>query len=281
VAVSNLLTEASEFILTEGSDNIALSITPLFFGVATNPSDEGSVTEPQTGLALTPPSSMAANDLVVVFQTAQGGANNDGKAINNDGGQVWTTDNEAGSYSYVGSPQSVKIYWCIFNGTWDANPSWDFPNVTGTQAASLQMLVFRPHPPPLTDNPLWGLDQPNSWATYSDPDSPYTVSITGRTPSRDHNISIAYWTSDDDNTWGSLSGTNWEQTGLSSQYRNSGGTNHSVSFAYQLQDGAAGTNNVAQNQATAGPDQGATGILTFYSYDSADILLFSLLGVGK
>ena len=235
---------------------------PTFFGVATNPVDGGSLAEPQTGATLTPPGSMTTGDLVVVFLYNENGAAGDGMQINNTGGQTWTSDTTDGSYSFSGTAAGHRIYWCRFNGTWSANPTFDFPAKAGTRGCGMQMLVFRPD----SSTKVWGLDTAPSWAGYSAPTTPFTVTITGLTPANSDTVTIASWGSDDDNTWDTLSGTGWSKTGLGAQYANTGGSDLSKTYAYNLKGASSATNNVSQNQATLGGDAGATCIVCFYAY---------------
>jgi hypothetical protein len=79
---------------------------------------------------------------------------------------------------------------------------------------------------------------------------------------------LASWSSADDNTWGTLTGTNWVKTSLSNQYRNLAGNDSSSTFAYQLQTTAAPTNNVSQTQLTVGNDATAWRRITFYEQDA-------------
>lgn len=234
---------------------------PTFFGVATNPADGGSLTEPQTGATLTPPGSMQTGDLVVVYLYNENGSAGDGLQINNTGGQTWTSDTTSGSYSYSGAAAGHRLYWCTFNGTWSANPTFDFPAKAGTRGCGMQMLVFRPD----STSKVWSIDTAPSWAGFSAPTTPFTVTITGLTPSNSDTVTLARWCSDDDNTWGSLSGTGWSKTGLGAQYANTGGSDLSTTYAYNLKGSPSATNNVSQNQATLGGDAGSTVIVSFYA----------------
>jgi len=235
---------------------------PTFFGVSTNPADTpGSLVEPQTALALTPPGSMQAGDLVIVRLYNESGSAGDGLQINGTGGQSWTSDTTSGSYSYSGSAAGHRLYWCTFNGTWSADPTFDFPAKSGTRGCGMQMLVFRPD----SSTKVWYLDTAPSWAGFSAPTTPFTVTVTGITPANTDTVTLAGWCSDDDNTWGSLSGTGWSQTGLGAQYRNQGGSDLSTAYAYNLKGAPSATNNVSLNQATLGGDAGSTFIVAWYA----------------
>lgn len=236
---------------------------PTFFGISTNPADAGSLAEPQTGLPLTPPASMTTGDLVIVRLYNESGSAGDGLQINGTGGQDWTSDTTSGSYSYTGTAAGHRIYWCRFNGTWSADPTFDFPAKAGTRGCGMQMLVFRPD----SSTKIWGVDTALSWVGYTAPSTPFTVTITaGYTPTNPDTVTLAGWCSDDDNTWGTLSGSGWSKTGLGAQYRNTGGSDLSTTYAYTLLGTASSLPNVSQNQATLGGDAGSTFIVTFYAY---------------
>jgi hypothetical protein len=218
-------------------------MTITFFGVAVNPTDNGTnTTDP---VAITPPASMQAGDLVVVMNHSRTSSGT--LSINNNGGQSWTSLTQNNN-----SFCRRRFYWCIFNGTWSANPSFN----TGTTCSSAYMLVFR--------STVGGFvaDQSIANATISAPGSPYTISITGITTTGSA-VAIANWAVPAANTFSSLSGSGWSQTGLTAQYRNTSGSDHSASFAYYIGTGATG--NVSQNESAG--TAGATSILSFREID--------------
>lgn len=241
---------------------------PTFFGVATNPADNGSLQEPQTGASLTPPASMQEGDLVVVILYNENGSAGDGLALNNTGGQTWVSDTSNGSYSFTGGAAGHRIYWCRFNGTWSpaSGPTFDLPSKSGTRGGGAQMLVFRPD----VSSKVWNLDTGPNWAGFAAPTTPFTVTIGGVTPANPDTVTIARWLSDDDNTWGNLSGTGWSKASLAAQYRNTGGSDLSSTYAYNLKGASSATNNVSQDQTALGGDAGTSLLITFYA-SSGDV----------
>jgi hypothetical protein len=217
------------------------------FGVASNPADGGSLAA--STVAVTPPSSMQAGDLVVVYLHQRGTATITQSVT---GGQTWTAT--AVKYQ-VNTTNTIRSFYCVFNGTWDANPSWAF---TATNSTTAVMLVFRPDGGTSSD---WGVANAISYAT---PATAATVTVTGITPTENNNVTIAQWASNDDNTWGTLTGSGWVKTGLGDQYRNLAGTDLSMTFAYQVQSTAAATGNVSQTQLTLGNDQTGVSTISFY-----------------
>ena len=236
-----------------------------YFGSTSSPADNGTSTATQ--ITLTPPGSMADGDLVYVELWQRGTAT---FSVGVTGGQSWNslTRNTNTNIAH-------QAFWCRFNGTWGANPRFNFSAGTNTNAF---MIVFRP----TSSSYSWAVDTAQSNNTFAAPSTPFTVTITGRTPTNNSNVSLAGWITADDNTWGTLSGANWSKTSLSAQYRNTSGQDMSATFAYQIQTTAAATNNVSQNQATLGGDAGNTTIITFYEFIPPTPIVknLGLLGVG-
>jgi hypothetical protein len=225
---------------------------PTFFGVSAVPADNG--TNATQTITVTPPASMLVGDLVILAAYSIGFPF---FSLSNRGGQTW--------YSFTRNPGSstfaIETFWCVFNGTWSANPVVSLSaSQTNTSAV---MVVFRPDATTFT----W---VPQQFATTTL--SGGTVSIANVTPTAGPNITIAKWVSGDDNTWGTLTGTNWVKTSLAAQYRNTAGTNDmSSTWAYQIQTTPAATNAVSQAQATLGPDQTITERFTFVQVTPANI----------
>jgi hypothetical protein len=211
------------------------------FGVATNPSDNGSNLSDPT--AITPPGSMVSGQLVVVFAVSR--ATSGTLSVSNAGGQTWTSLTQANQTTC-----RRRIFWCVFNGTWSANPSFTI----GTTCSSAQMLVFSP----TSSAHTWAADNALSSAVQAAPSTPFTCTITGVTRTS-YGVAIGWWNTISAVTWGTLSGTGWSKTGLSAQYRNTAGSDHSSTFAYNIGTGA--TNNVSQNESAG--SAGGKDILSF------------------
>lgn len=221
---------------------------PTFHGVTSIPADNG--TNATTTITLTPPASMVTNDLVVVYLTQRGTAT---FSVGVSGGQKWTSIGRDVGTSNV----ALETYWATYNGTWSANPRFDFSAGTNTTAV---MVVFRP-----TDNAkIWATEQ----IATTNAAAAATITVTGITPNFNDNVTVASWHTADDNTWGTLTGTGWSQTSLSAQYRNVAGNDASTALAYRLQSTAAATNNVSLTQATLGNDATTWRRITFYETDS-------------
>lgn len=232
-----------------------------FFGAASVPADGASATNTADPTAFSNPpiASMTAGDLAIIYAAKRNATGT--ISISNTGGQSWT---DVGSVNSSGGTLTGNAFWCTFNGTWSAAPSVSFSATTNN---TVVMIVFRPDGTTYT----WGYDT-YSAGTASNPSltsfaaiaSPGSTWITPPTPTHDNNITIAGWNTDDDNTWGTLTGAGWSKTGLSAQYRNTSGSDTSQSFAYLIQTTAQQTTNVTQTELTLGNDGGLLLWITFY-----------------
>lgn len=216
---------------------------PTFHGVTSVPTDNGS--NSTTQITLTPPASMVTGDLVVVTLTQRGTAT---FSVGVTGGQTWTSVGRDVGTTNV----ALETYWARYNGTWAANPRFDFSAGTNTTAV---MIVFRPD----DNTKVWATEQIATNNTVGG-----TVSISNISTNFAPNVTLASWSSPDDNTWGSLTGTGWVNTSLSAQYRNLAGNDSSSAFAYQFQSVTGATNATTLTQNTLGPDDTVTRRITFY-----------------
>lgn len=218
------------------------------FGSASTPTDNGTNTTDPT--VVTPPLNMLAGDLVMLIASARNASAT--IAISQQGGQSW---NSFATSNGTFATLSIKFMWCRFNGTWSANPSVSFASATCNIVA---MVVFRPS----SSSHVWAIDAGNTGG-YSNQAAAASFTVSSATPQNPSNVSVAIACTDDDNTW-TISGTNWVKTSLSTQYRNTSGSDASISWAYQIQTVAANTNSCVHTQATNGNDPGIWFRVTFY-----------------
>src|SRR5688572_5146428 len=147
-----------------------------FLGVSSAPADNGAQAGPT--VAVTPPGTMLAGDLVIVY--AQYRATGATISISANGGQAWTT---ATTYSPAGLNQTIAIFWCRYNGTWGTNPSVTVG--AGVNGLSAMMYVFRPS----NSNSLWGVHiSPANSNSGTNPNS-----ITGVTTTASNTVTTAFW----------------------------------------------------------------------------------------
>jgi hypothetical protein len=185
-------------------------------------------------------------------------------SINNGGGQSWTSEATHNSSTSV---LTGKVFWCRYNGTWSAAPSFSFSSTTNTNVV---MLVFRP----VTSTNSWGLSTASTTnventllsyaaaATFGVPTDAATF-----TPTRDNTVSLAIRSTADDNTWGTPTGTGWTQvTSPSAQFRNTSGSDVSSAYTYIIQGTAASIPVSGLSQATLGNDAGIAGLYIWYEF---------------
>jgi hypothetical protein len=227
-----------------------------FFGVASTPADSATATNTADPTAVTPPGSMLSGDLVVMYGQRRGAGL---PSISNAGGQSWTTLSQDISGT---ATLGVTCFTCIFNGTWSVNPSISYGATTCNTAV---MLVFRP-----SAGSKFVLDPTtNELATTANgslADFAAAASKTwnGYATQATSSVAVAAWFTDDDNTWGTLTGSGWSKTSLSAQYRNTSGSDQSCTFAYNIQSSMVTLANVTQTELTLGNDGGCGHIIVFY-----------------
>lgn len=222
-----------------------------YFGTASSPADNGtSATSP---VSVTPPGSMVAGDLVIAILYARNASATFG--ISNTGGQTWTSHS---SHQGTTATLTTGVYYCIYNGTWSANPSFTFSSTTNTNVV---LQVFRP----TAGSSTWGVETASGntdillHSNVSNTTS--NASFFNFTTTNNKVVCLAIFTADDDNTWGSLSGSGWAIAG-GAQYRNTSGNDVSSSYAYNVKATAGLTQTCSQIQSTA--DGNIAGIVLFY-----------------
>lgn len=215
-----------------------------FFGLASNPADNGTL-DHTVARPITSPASMLANDYVVVLALAAAAAATT-ISVSNNGGQTWTSETQVDFNTNFSS----RIFHCRFDGTWTANPSF----VTVDTAANnfnLVMLVFR------GVDTVTALDVALASATYAAPGgAPYDVTRSGITTNTAGAMVVAFWIAQDNCAW-TLQTAGWSQ-GTPVQNRNSTGADTSISHAFKIVN-ATGSGDIVNTQETAvGPDAGLT-----------------------
>lgn len=218
-----------------------------YFGSATNPADNAGLIG-TTPVTITPPGSMVSGHLVTVLVTYRGNA--DTIAVSQAGGQTWTSET-----ARSGNTQTSRLFHCIFNGTWSADPSW---SNGGVEVVSAVMHVFAP-----TASYAWSAtpDTAAASASAAAPGTPFDCTITGFTPTEARTVSLFFWSSVDDNTWALQTG-GFTNAG-SAYYRNNSTNDMSNSAAYLIQTTATATGDVTNRQATNGGDNFHTWSIAF------------------
>lgn len=206
-----------------------------FFGISASPVDNSSHAGPT--VTVTPPASMVANDLVIIYAEYRGTTVT--PSISTTGGQTWST-----ATTNSGSSQSIAVFWCTFNGTWAADPVITVG--AGTNGLTAVMYVFAPN------------QASSSWAVHINPTNSTSGSttnqITGITTTTPNTVTMAFWSVGATNTWTTLSGTGWVRPTFpnsQNQIRNTT-SNQSHTAAYFIQSSSVGaTGNVSQVQSAS------------------------------
>lgn len=207
-----------------------------YFGVGSNPPTDNQAGGNGNSASVTvvPPSAMVAGDLAVFISLLNNNSvTSDWAAMTAGDGQSW---NDLAIHH--GTPQNLRIHWCQFNGTWNANPTNAYPGSVLNFGLSGLLLAFRPTAPGTLP---WSVDITGgeSTATFTAPTTPFSVTTAGQTPSSASTVSLAIWTATGDPTW-SLQTSGWQNPSSITQWRNlygSGGP--TISAAYKIQDDAA------------------------------------------
>lgn len=242
-----------------------------FRGVTATPSDLSALSDATGVITLDKDADVFAaavpGDLIIVLLAHRDGA--PVLTVGVDGGQSWST---FAMYS-PGSSSSGQVFWCRFNGTWDVDPAF---NTTGTggNAITAVAVVFTPSSALNT----WAVDvtQSNGNAV---PTTPFDVTATGHTVLTVPSVTFAYWfnTNSTGGQW-ALQTAGWNNPNGETQWRNTQGTDLSVSAAYKINTATGSTGNVANRQVTATGIASYWGVITFKEVHVPSRR--TLLGVG-
>lgn len=178
-----------------------------------NPADNGNKQGPTTEIV--PPSDLQVGDFIVMFAMYRGNANLN---ILNTGGQDWQAFNQLNRSNAL----RTRIFFAIYNGTWQGNPSVSVGS--GTAALSVVAHFFR-----YTD-PWWAIDTWETSGNFNANSNPYNVEINSLNTNSNGAMTLAFWASEKSSTWG-LQSLDWANIG-NSQYRNTR-TASSISSAYK------------------------------------------------
>jgi hypothetical protein len=215
-----------------------------YVGTANNPSDSTTYgvigAGLPTALAVTPPS-MNAGDLMLLTGYAAQSSASRFFSMHATGGQTW---NVGGAHSGL-TGGGYFWWWGTFNGSWSANPALIY-SASGTAAMIVNLTVFRP----TASSNTWSIDVPVQSTESAAPGSPFDVTLTGQTPTRESTVTVARWMAFDDNTWALQTG-GWTNPGGQTQWRSHYDTQGSLALAYKIQTSIAATGDVTNRQSAA------------------------------
>lgn len=218
-----------------------------YFGKAHNPASDGSDSGTRTTVTVTPPASMVTGDLVYVHVRTRGEPT---LSVGVTGGQTWNP------LANTNTPGSARVFWCRYNGTWDADPRFDQSLSANTMSAF--MVVFRP-----TDGAnTWDVDVAEVAGAFSAPGAPGDVTVAEITTLTDGAVVLVAWANSVAATWG-LQTVGWTNPGSLAQLRELAGNDVSTSIAYQIKATAGATGAITNRQLSATLSAGLSTIIAF------------------
>lgn len=219
-----------------------------FFGIASSSVNGGTQAGPS--VTVVPPLLMQNGDLVVVYAQYASGAVTT-ISVGNAGGQTWNS----GTSAVNGTNNVMAIFWCRFNGTWSASPT--FSVAAGTNAMTAVMYVFRPS----NSTSRWGVHiaQANASGTGT------TQTINSITTEVPRTVTMGFWGNATTNTWSTFTGAGWNRPTFpvaANQITNSGTLTLSHTAGYNIQTSPATLNSIAHTQ-SANSNTGRTSMVWF------------------
>lgn len=224
---------------------------PVYKGYALGHADSADVAGP-TAQTLSPPDS--ANNkkgaLCVIVGTYRGSVT---LSLSATGGQSWNSLTQ----QVYGTTATRRIFWCIFNGTWSAQPA--LTNTTGTAALSSEMFTW--YPCDTTHD--WHVDVAQVTSDSAAPANPYNMIVPSITTVHDKAVVFALWNSTDDNSF-SLSTAGWTAIGPPSGFQNINGSDQCLLAAYKIQEAHGATGTAIVQQTNRGGDPFQRAVVAFY-----------------
>jgi hypothetical protein len=213
------------------------------FGQAHDPAAEnGATTNSADGVVITPPGSMTTGQFVIVYMMVRANSSIT-QQIDVTGGQNWHY--RARQLGGTNVSAALREWWCIFNGTWAANPGWS--ELSAADSVQAWMVVFD------------GVDQTYpidvQWASGTTTDNTSTtVAATTFNTVTDNAWALIAFASGDDNTWTvDNSVTNLESTAY---WRCLQGADNSIVLVRKAIASAGSVGTTTATQATNGADGG-------------------------
>jgi len=223
-----------------------------YFGSASTPADGGSQAGPTVAVA--PPASMQVGDLVVMVSQQRVNATGAPMNVLATGGQTWNT---LGQIEDDAAHIAFRVFWCLFDGTWTANPSVSVGSVT--LPLSVVMHVFRP----TSTDMLWAIDVAQAQAAFDAPElETESVLLDSRTTAHASTVTLGFWTTADARAWLSMSGSGWSAF-TPAQYENKLANYQTSTYGRNIRTTVGVIDQVGQRQQSplAG---GRWGMVTWY-----------------
>lgn len=208
------------------------------------PVDNG--TNATTTITLTPPAGMQKNDFVFVVLYQRGTA---AMSVTTTGGQNWVSGGARTTENGL-TNISTRIFYCTYNGTWNANPIFTFTAGTNTNGI---MYVWRPTTGSVIMSDGYGVATDNgvSWGgTTAVTD--VSVGTGSYVPFQVNWLCITAAITADDNTWTHTTPNGYTFWGFN---RNLAGSDMSMALSYKMGTTLVAPANNTLTQATLGADE--------------------------
>ncbi len=171
----------------------------------------------------------------VYYKPVYGDENDDTIYASTTSGQNWTNL----GYLNYDNYSNLSLFYCTFDGTWDANQTFYMGRPTSTNPMSAIMLVYR------------NISTENMRASMVGYLATNPITITGTTTINANSLVVALWAAENDGTWSNLT-ADWSLLDKA-QYRNLGGDDLSMAMAYKIIESPGATGNISYtNSVTVG-----------------------------
>jgi len=228
--------------------------SPIFFGSASNPADNGVLSAATVGV--TPPTGMIVGDLVIltgVWRDTTPTLPIWPATPSTTGGQSWR---QIGGV-INGFNVSAQRYMCRFNGVWAADPVIG-PTGAAADAIVGYMTVFRP-----SDSCAdWGLES-ESQSFLSDDTTPYDLLYTDLLTTRNNTVNFVEWHGSVLRVMALVSSPGWANPSGITQVRNTSGSDVQVSGAYKILSVPGSPGTVTNETVDGVTSQGASRCVIF------------------
>ena len=202
-------------------------------------SDNGSSGSPST-VAITPPGGMSSGQLAVVV-TLYRSTGNKGQTVDVSaaGGQTWHSEP---AFLTPSGELYARVFWCEFNGTWSANPSFVVNSGGGSvDAYTLYGLVFNAAPGVGIDVPFSAVSVSGSSLSHGGIAPTVNGALVLAGVGQIRAATLSGWTS------------GWTNANGESQWRNARGNDSVLGVAYRIAPaGPTGTVGAMSSESKAG-----------------------------
>ena len=209
---------------------------------------------PPGGVSPTAPAGMRGSDLCFVICQSRSAAT---WSVGVDGGQTWE------EIVFPTAP-GASLFWCTFDGTWDAAPRFDSTSGTCTTAV---MHAFR-----FKDDTIWQVDVALNVDSFSAPGSPFEVTRAGVTTNSPNALVVVGAMTLDDNNWldPAIGVGEWSLLGYAA-HRNAADSDMSLTTWFKVRATPGATGDAVFTQTGVTGDAGQTFSIAFSPVNVASL----------